>query len=118
MWLVTSRRTGDEVQLITRHTPNIDGLIPYPQTARDIADNEAILADASDSDVLPEISMNGVSVQPFSLDDCYRVDEEHPLAADLPADSVLTSLLTVSSSTGEILRSACIMEPVGGVCER
>lgn len=113
--LVTSRRTGDEVQLITRHTPNIDGLIPYPQTAQDIADNEAILADASDSDVLPEISIDGVSVQPFSLDDCYRIDDEHPLAADLPVDSVLTSLLTVSSSTGEILRSACIMEPVGGV---
>ena len=113
--LVASRRAGDEVYLITRHTPNIDGLIAYPQTAEDIVNNDAILADAFESNVLPEILIDDVPATPFSLDDCYRVDQEHPLAADLPADSVLTTLLTVSSSTGEILRSACIMEPVGGV---
>ena len=113
--LVTSRKAGDEVYLISRHTPNIEGLIPYPQTAEDIANNEAILADASEADVLPEILIDGLPVTPFSLDDCYRVDPEHPLGADLPADSVLTTLLTVSATTGEIVRSACVMEPVGGV---
>lgn len=113
--LVTSRRTAGEVHLITRHTPNIDGLVPYPWTASEIANNVAILSDASESDVLPEISIDGVSVEPFSLDDCYRADDKHPLAADLPADSVVTTLLTVSSATGEILRSACIMEPISGI---
>lgn len=113
--LVASRRAGDEVYLITRHTPNIDGLIAYPQTAAQIANNQTALAAVSESSVLPQIVIDDVPITPFSLDDCYRVDQEHPLAADLPADSVLTTLLTVSASSGEILRSACILEPVGGV---
>lgn len=113
--LVASRKTGDEVYIITRHSPNIDGLIAYPQTVEETANNASLLASASESDVLPEILINDLPVAPLSLDDCYRVDPEHPLAADLPADSVLTMLLTVSASTGNIIRSACIMEPVGGV---
>ena len=30
--LVTSRRTGNEIHIVSRHAPIIEGLIPYPQT--------------------------------------------------------------------------------------
>ena len=49
--LVTSRRTGDEIHIISRHAPNIEGLVAYPQTEEEVANNEAILAEASDEDV-------------------------------------------------------------------
>ena len=113
--LVTSRRTGDEIHIISRHAPNIEGLIAYPQTEEEVANNEAILAEASDEDVLPEIRINGELVSPLTLDGCYRLDPEHPLAVPAPGDSTITTMLTISASSGEILRSACTSEPVTGV---
>ena len=113
--LVTSRRTGDEIHIISRHAPNIEGLVTYPQTEEEVVNNEAILAEASDEDVLPEIRINGELVSPLTLDGCYRLDPEHPLAVPAPGDSTITTMLTVSASSGEILRSACTSEPVTGV---
>ena len=113
--LVTSRRTGDEIHIISRHAPNIEGLVTYPQTEEEVASNEAILAEASDEDVLPEIRINGELVSPLTLDGCYRLDPEHPLAVPAPGDSTITTMLTVSANSGEILRSACTSEPVTGV---
>lgn len=113
--LVTSRRTGDEIHIISRHAPNIAGLVAYPQTEEEVANNEAILAEASDEDVLPEIRIDGELVSPLTFDGCYRVDPGHPLAVPAPGDSTITTMLTVSASSGEILRSACTLEPVTGV---
>ena len=113
--LVTSRRTGDEIHIISRHAPNIEGLITYPRNTEEVANNEAILAEASDEDVLPEIRIDGELVSPLTLDGCYRLDPEHPLALPAPGDSTITTMLTVSASSGEILRSACTSEPVTGV---
>lgn len=113
--LITSRRTGDEIHIISRHAPNIEGLVTYPQTEEEVANNEAILAEASDEDVLPEINIDGEVVTPLALDGCYRLDPEHPLAVPAPGDSTITTLLTVSARSGEILRSACTSEPVTGV---
>ena len=113
--LVTSRRTGDEIHIISRHAPNIEGLVTYPQTEEEVVNNEAILAEASDEDVLPEIRINGELVSPLTLDGCYRLDPEHPLAVPVPGDSTITTMLTVSANSGEIVRSACTSEPVTGV---
>ena len=113
--LVTSRRTGNEIHIVSRHAPIIEGLIPSPQTEEEVANNEAVLAEVTAEDVLPEILLNGEPTSPLTLDQCYRVDPEHPLALPSSGDSTLTTLLTVSAETGEILRSACISEPVSGV---
>ncbi len=113
--LVASRRAGDEIFLISRHAPNIEGLVSYPQTEEEVANNEALLAEAKDADILPEVRIDGELVEPLSLDSCYRVDPEHPLAEPAPSDSTLTTFLAISAATGEILRAACTFEPVSGV---
>lgn len=113
--LVTSRRAGNQIFLISRHAPSIEGLVSYPQTEEEVANNEALLAEASDTDILPEVRIDGDIVEPLTLDSCYRVDPEHPLAERAPSDSTLTTFLSVSADTGEILRAACTFEPVSGV---
>lgn len=113
--LVSSRRSGDNIYIVSRHTPQIKGLIPYPATEEEAAENERILEEAAESDILPEILLNGEPMSPFSLDDCYRQDAEHPLATDLPGDPVITTLLNVSSATGEIVSAACVMESIDGI---
>ena len=113
--LIASRRAGDEIFVVSRHAPNIEGLVSYPQTEEEVANNEALLAEASDSDILPEVRIDGEIIEPLTLDSCYRVDPEHPLAEPTPSDSTLTTLLVISAETGEVLRAACTFEPVSGV---
>ena len=113
--LIASRRAGDEIFVVSRHAPNIEGLVSYPQTEEEVANNEVLLAEASDSDILPEVRIDGEIVEPLTLDSCYRVDPEHPLAEPAPSDSTLTTFLAISAETGEILRAACTFEPVSGI---
>ena len=113
--LIASRRAGDEIFVVSRHAPNIEGLVSYPQTEEEVANNEALLAEASDSDILPEVRIDGEIIEPLTLDSCYRVDLEHPLAEPSPSDSTLTTFLVISAETGEVLRAACTFEPVSGI---
>lgn len=113
--LVSSRRRADQIYLVSRHTPAIEGLVPYPSTEEEAANNEALLADADESDILPEIRLNDEVISPLSLDDCYRQDPEHPLATERPADPIITTLLTLSASSGEVIEAACAMESLDGV---
>ena len=113
--LVASRRAGNEIFVVSRHAPSIEGLVSYPQTEEEVANNVALLAEATDVDILPEIRIDGEIVEPLTLDRCYRADPEHPLAEPAPSDSTLTTFLALSAETGEILRSACTFEPVSGV---
>ena len=112
--LIASRRTGDTIHLITRHAPSIDGLVPYPVSEADVASNEAVLASIDPAELLPTITRNGTPEIPVNLDDCYRTNPEHPLAAPIPTDSSLTLLLSISASTGTIEAAACTLEPVSG----
>lgn len=112
--LIASRRTGDIIHLITRHAPSIDGLVPFPTTEADTANNDAVLATIEPEAVLPTITRNGTAETPLTLDDCYRTDPEHPLAAPMPTDSSVTLMLSVSASTGRIEAAACTLEPVTG----
>ena len=113
--LIASRRAGNEIFVISRHAPSIEGLVSYPQTEEEVANNEALLAEATDADILPEVRIDAEVVEPLSLDSCYRADPEHPLAEPAPSDSTLTTFLALSAETGEILRAACTFEPVSGV---
>jgi hypothetical protein len=113
--LIASRRAGDQIFVVSRHAPNIEGLVSYPQTEEEVANNEALLAEASESDILPEVRIDGEIIEPLTLDSCYRVDPEHPLAEPAPSDSTLTTFLAISAETGEVLRAACTFEPVSGI---
>ena len=113
--LIASRRAGDEIFVVSRHAPNIEGLVSYPQTEEEVAHNEALLAETSESDILPEVRIDGEIIEPLTLDSCYRVDPEHPLAEPAPSDSTLTTFLAISAETGEVLRAACTFEPVSGI---
>ncbi len=113
--LVSSRRAGDDIYLITRHTPAIEGLIPYPATEAEALANADILDSVDENAILPTIRLNGESTTPLSLDDCYRQDPSHPLATDMPGDPVVTTILKVSTGSGEIAGAACALESIDGI---
>jgi len=113
--LVASRRTADEVLLVTRHTPDIPGFVTYPLTLADVSANRTALAGLTGPEVLPAITRNGTPLDVLQLDACYRQDGAHPLAAAAPVGASITTLITVSASTGAVLRATCVLEPVSGV---
>ena len=113
--LVSSRRSGDNIYVVSRHTPMLEGLVAYPATEEDALNNENVLATVSDEDILPQILVDGERFTALSLDDCYRQDSEHPLAFVVPGDPVITTILKVSSSTGDIMQAACAMESIDGI---
>ena len=113
--LLASRRIDNHIFLVTRHSPVIEGLVPYPQTSEDVATNEAVLSDIDADDVMPLITISGESVAPLTLDDCYRMNPDHPLARELPADPSITTMLAISADTGEIINAACSLEPISGL---
>ncbi len=56
--LISSRRIADTLYLVMRHTPSLDGLILYPSTDEEVANNIALINAASLSDLLPDYAVN------------------------------------------------------------
>src|SRR5690606_9249990 len=55
---VESRRVGDTVYVVSRHTPSIDGLKYYVGNDADAAHNAELLRDVSLDRLLPRITVN------------------------------------------------------------
>jgi hypothetical protein len=89
--------------------------VPYPATEAEALGNADALANVDESDVLPSIQLNRATITPLSLDDCYRQDPNHPLATDMPGDPVVTTILKVSTASGEITGAACALESIDGI---
>jgi hypothetical protein len=113
--LVASRRDGDQILLVTRHTPVIAGFNPQPTTTAAVAGNQNALANIKDADVLPRISQNGNALDVLKLDNCYRQDPSHRLATTKLDGTIVTTLLSVSAVNGSVIKASCILEPITGV---
>jgi uncharacterized secreted protein with C-terminal beta-propeller domain len=62
--LVSSRRIGDRLYVVTRFTPNIPGYIGYASTDAQRATNRALVEAAPLSSLLPSIAVNGAAPTP------------------------------------------------------
>jgi hypothetical protein len=86
---VDSRRIGNVVYILSRFAPNVESLIYSPQTAADQAHNQALLANLTLDDLLPTITIDGVT-QPL-------VDPENTRSS--PASRPCRSTTRMGSST-------------------
>jgi len=87
---VESRRIGNTVYIISRYAPQLDGIFYSPQTADQLAQNEAILADVSLDDMLPTITINGVSQPLVDPTNCYVSNDDQ-----MPGYPVITNITAV-----------------------
>ncbi len=58
-YLLTSRRIGDTLYLVTRHTPSIPGYTPYQTSDAQRKEGQELLAAATVESLLPKIRING-----------------------------------------------------------
>ncbi len=106
---VDSRRIGDTVYIVSRYAPGIAGLIYSPQTAEDVATNQAILADLSLDELLPSITINGVTEDLVDPTACYITNDER--IAGYP---VVTSITAVPVDDPTSYTNTCYNDDLYG----
>ena len=111
---VTSRKKGDIVYLVARHTPQIDFYIDYPTIEQSDA-NEELLDDVSSTDILPKAFINGEETDLLSATDCLMINDEHELAPDQYGYPTMTLLVAVNVKNKELVNTTCYLEPTSGV---
>ncbi len=106
---VDSRRVGDVVYIVSRHTPVVEGIIYDVRTAAEQAHNEALLAGVTLDDLLPKMRVDGA---PRTLVDparCYLATD------DTQGYPVITSVTAVPISNPSAATTTCYNEPTYGI---
>ena len=91
---VNSRKVGDTIYLIARHTPEVPGLIDYP-TVEQQQTNQAILDNLAVDDLMPALSINGQEASLVDSADCLLENNDHKLASANSGYPTLTLLIAV-----------------------
>ena len=111
---VSSRKQGDMVYLVARHTPQVEGYIYYPDEQQ-AAQNEALLNDLSIDEMLPVMSVNGVESALLSVSDCRIADPDNSLAPESSGFPTMTLLVAVDLAKQSVAKTACYLEPTSGI---
>lgn len=111
---VNSRLVDDTVYLITRHTPQVEGLQFYPLSEDDEAKNQPLIEALTIDDIIPRTRINGEDGQLFAPDDCYVLDPENELAPGERGHPVLTTIIAIDLQNPGISDTLCYNESVSG----
>lgn len=110
---VDTRRVGDTVYLISRHTPDID-VHYYPDDEGKVAENRAKFDSLSAEDITPTLTVNGTERPLFAPADCYTTNPDAD-QSDAPGYPVLTSITAISLSDPTNPQTTCYNEQAAGV---
>ena len=111
---VNSRKKGDTIYLVARHTPNIDGFDYYPMEEA-ISENETLLDELSIEDILPKVSVNGVESLLVDANECLITDPDNELSTADTGYPTLTLLIAVNIADQSIANATCYLEPTDGI---
>ena len=111
---VNSRKKGDTIYLVARHTPNIDGFDYYPMEEA-ISENEMLLDELSIEDILPKVSVNGVESLLVDANECLITDPDNELSTADTGYPTLTLLIAVNIVDQSIANATCYLEPTDGI---
>lgn len=105
-YFIDSRRVGNNLYVVTRYTPHLDGaeLIQNPQNDSDKLKNQQLIDALSLSDLQPQMRLNDGAAQPlFSPNECY-------VPSAINGDEGYPTLVTVTTINLQALsvESRCI----------
>ena len=112
--LVNSRKKGDMVYLVARHTPKIEGFVYYPNDQQAI-ENERLLANITLADIVPNIVIDSATSPLVAADDCLIADTEHPLSPVSNGVPTMTVLVAINLVDRQVTRARCYLEPTNGI---
>lgn len=106
---VESRRIGNTVYIVSRYAAWIEGLDYYVTTPEEQASNQVVLDGVTLDDLLPKISVNGVTRTLIAPDRCYI--DSADTAAGYP---VLTSITAVPIDNPTAFSTTCYNQDAYG----
>ncbi|HJR69712.1 MAG TPA: beta-propeller domain-containing protein [Gammaproteobacteria bacterium] len=106
---VDSRRIGDTVYIVSRHSPSIQGLSYYPDTAEERAGNERILRSVTLEELLPSITIDGVTRPLVAPERCYVANGPND-----EGNAIITSVTAVPIGDPDAFRTVCYNEATYG----
>jgi uncharacterized secreted protein with C-terminal beta-propeller domain len=113
---VESRRIGNTVYIVSRHTPWIAGLNYYVSTAEEQADNDALLTATPLEDLLPKITIAGDTRPLVEPRNCYvTTADDDTTAENIASHPVLTSITAVPIDNPANFSTTCYKESAYGV---
>ncbi|MGB1939364.1 MAG: beta-propeller domain-containing protein [Pseudomonadales bacterium] len=113
--LVNSRRTEAGIFVVTRHSPNIEGLNYYPASQEELDNNQNLLEGLETQDFLPLIERDGVALEAVAASDCYALNAEDQDAPERSGSPTISMVLQIDPDTAEVIDSVCLLEPIDGV---
>ena len=111
---VTSRKKGDIVYLIARHTPSIPGYYDYPAFDQ-VETNQSALEEVTSEDLLPKAYINNEPVEFLNSTDCLMINEDHDASTTGYGFPTMTLLVAVNIAEQTIENSVCYLESTNGV---
>lgn len=111
---VTSRKKGDIVYLVARHTPQIIGYKDFP-TIEQESENQQILNELSSSDLLPKGYVNDNQIDLLSTADCLAINPGHDLVPQQYGYPTMTMLIAINIAEKTVVNSSCYLESTSGV---
>ncbi|MDG1694012.1 MAG: beta-propeller domain-containing protein [Porticoccaceae bacterium] len=111
---VTSRKKGDIVYLVARHTPQITNYVDNP-SAEQKAGNQEAIDETAVNDLLPKAYINGEQTDLLAATDCLMINEEHDLAPNQYGYPTMTLLVAIDVTEKTVVNSSCYLESTSGV---
>ncbi|MFT5592238.1 MAG: putative secreted protein with C-terminal beta-propeller domain [Oceanicoccus sp.] len=109
-YIQRTRRIGDELYIVSRFTPRIEGLTNYPATEQDIESNTSLLSDINIDELLPKIRINGQEKSLVNIDECLVVKTPKKHSYDVS----VTTITRLNTKTNTF-NSRCVSGPVDGI---
>lgn len=104
--LVSSRRVGDTLYVVTRYTPNLPDYRPFPLDDREADDNDTVLRDASLDDLLPRVRTSREDVLELAgAQDCYLPTS----AVDENTNPSIITVTGINIANPEQMNSVCFL---------
>jgi len=110
--LVDSRRIGNTLYIISRHSPYFDNIYTYPANQNEADANAQQLAAIQPQDIIPTLTINGESRPLFSPQNCLLSRDDPKRDYAYP---VITSITAINLAAPNSAKSVCFNEDSSGI---
>ena len=111
---VSSRRKGNNIYFVTRHTPSISGFEYFP-TAEQQTENELLIDSLTVADILPKITVNGEPSEAIKSQDCFLFDPDNEQAPAEIGYPTLTLVFAIDLVSNSLSKAMCYLESTNGI---
>jgi len=111
---VSSRKQGDTVYLIARHTPNIEGFNYYPSEQQS-NQNQRLLNQLTAESLLPKVTINGTEKALVEASDCLVMDKQNTLASAETGYPTMTLIVAIDLAKQTLAKAVCHLEYTDGI---